>query len=93
VAHAWGVLENIVDMITSKRPLVFVGLPSVVVLVVAAGLLLETLDWYGRTHFLFISWALASVSLGLLGALGLMTSLVLNLVTQIERRVLARSEV
>lgn len=89
VAHAMGVLTSLVNMVTSKRPLLFIGLPSVALLVVATGMGIHTLQSYNRMEVFSIPWALATATVALMGAFGLLTALVLNLVGTLERRIRA----
>ena len=87
VEHAMGVLTSIVDTVTSKRPLLFIGLPSIAMLVAATWLAVHTLQSYNVYGVFSIPWALATATFALLGAFGLLTALVLNLVSALERRI------
>lgn len=89
IQHAVGVLSSLLEMVTSRRPLLFIGLPSVALLVWATALAIHTLQYYNRTTNFSIPYALGTATVALLGAFGLLTALVLNLVGTLERRMKA----
>lgn len=87
IAHGYEVLSNIVDVMTMRRPLLTIGVPSIIILVVATALAIRTMQFYNTTRVFPIASALAATALALLGALGVMTSLILNLAARIERAI------
>ncbi|MHB8603789.1 MAG: glycosyltransferase family 2 protein [Thermoplasmatota archaeon] len=88
VAHAMGVLAGMVEMIAAKRPLLFVGLPSLCLLVASVGLGIHTLQSYNASRVFSIPWALGTATLAIIGTFGMLSALLLNLVTSLERRIL-----
>lgn len=87
VAHGVGVLENIIEMVTQRRPLLFMGLPSILLLVAGGGLGIYTIQYWGWTDYFSMPYALASATMLLVGMLGIMTALILNIVGSFEDKV------
>lgn len=87
VAHGFGVLENIIEMVTQRRPLLFMGLPSILLLVAGGGLGIYTIQYWGWTGYFSMPYALASATMMLIGMLGIMTALILNIVGSFEDKV------
>jgi len=85
VAHAVDVLSNIVSLVTARRPLLTIGLPSLALLLLSAVLAVRTLQFYNQTHVLSIPGALAAATLALLGTFGALSALILNLVVRLEK--------
>jgi len=78
VIHGMGVLNSIVGLISRRHPLLFFGLPGVIML--AAGIVrgLFLLQEYNSTGHLFIAPALLTVLLCIVGVLSIFTGLILN---------------
>lgn len=87
VAHAAGVLASLFENITRRRPLLFVGLPSLVLLVAAVLLAIYTFQSYNLTDHFSVPFALITATVALLGVFGLFAALMLDLVARVERRV------
>jgi glycosyltransferase involved in cell wall biosynthesis len=86
ISHATGVLTNLVSLVTMRRPLIWIGLPSLLLIVFAVALTIFTLQEYNRTGTFSIGYALVTATVGLVGVLGVFMAFVLNLVSLIERR-------
>jgi glycosyltransferase involved in cell wall biosynthesis len=90
VAHATGVLANLVAMVTMRRPLLFVGVPSLILILLAVGLTIFTLQAYNASRVFSVPYALLTATVGLIGVFGLFTALLLNLVAMVEKRLAGR---
>lgn len=87
IAHAIEVLSDLVAIVTMRRPLLTIGIPSLALILWSVALAIRTIQFYNETHIFPIPSALASASLGLLGAFGVFSSLILNFVARLERAI------
>jgi glycosyltransferase involved in cell wall biosynthesis len=87
VAHAAGVLASLVENVTRRRPLIFMGLPSIALLLAGASLALYMVHSYNQSGYYSLALALLTLALTLVGVLGLVTSFILNLVSLLEGRI------
>lgn len=86
VAHGIGVLNTIVGLTSRRFPLLFFGLPGVIMLAggIADGMWL--LEQYSSTGFFYIGHAMITVLLCIVGALSLFTGLILHNIRSYFRR-------
>lgn len=86
VAHAIEVLSNIVELVTRRRPLLSIGVPSLLLLLGAVALGIYTLQSYNRLHVFSVGYALVTATLALLGTLGVFSAIMLNVLVLLEKR-------
>lgn len=86
VKHALGVLDALVEKVTRKRPLLYMGLPSVLMMVAGGGLGIYVLQWWNWTGYFSVPQAMGAAVLLLVGMMGVMAALILNMMVRLERR-------
>lgn len=85
-SHGFGVLRQIIEMTTQRRPLLFVGVPSMLLLLAGVFVGIETFQIYNEAGYFSIPYALSATTLGILGTFGLLVSTMLNLMASFERK-------
>ena len=78
VAHGLEVLNGVLRLLGQYRPLLFFGVPGVVLLAAALAWGLWVVDIYHRTQQLAVGYALISLLLGMLGSQSLFTAIILH---------------
>jgi Glycosyl transferase family 2 len=78
VGHGVDVLNGILLLVSQRRPLLFFGLPGVVLSVLGALLGLDVAQTFDRVHVLLVGELIVGVALALLGTLSLFTAIMLN---------------
>jgi glycosyltransferase involved in cell wall biosynthesis len=76
--HGFMVLNGVLRLVGQYRPLLFFGVPGLVVLLMGIGWGWMVVDIYRRTQQLAVGYAMISVLLTILGSLGLTTGLILH---------------
>lgn len=92
VAHAMGVVASIIEMVTMRHPLLFLGVPSLLLLTGSAALLVLAVKMYGLYGSLSVPTVLGSATLAIIGTFGAMSALMFNLFSAFEARLRARTE-
>ena len=78
LAHGLFVLNGVMRLIGQHRPLLFFGVPGILLLVIAAVLGISVVSTYSDTGQLAIGYALITVMVGILGSLSLFTGVILH---------------
>jgi glycosyltransferase involved in cell wall biosynthesis len=78
VGHGIDVLNGIVRLVSLRRPLLFFGLPGLIVTIVGVDLGLDVVQTFDRVHILLVGQLIFAVAFGIVGTLSLFTSVVLN---------------
>jgi len=91
-SHGFGVLAQLIYLIAEKHPLLFIGVPGFVLLLISLFLGIITLQVYNASGVFPISYALITGVVLMLGALGLFMGLLLNTIPNIVRRTLEEKE-
>lgn len=86
IALATSIMLGLVEAVARRRPLLFVGAPSMLVILAAVVLGVFTLQSYNRLHVLSLSLALLTATLAILGMFGAFSALILNRLRSVERR-------
>jgi glycosyltransferase involved in cell wall biosynthesis len=76
--HGFQVLNGIVALVSQHRPLIFFGVPGVLILAVGLALGLVVIERYNRYQTLPIGYALISILLDIVGIQTLFTGIVLH---------------
>ncbi len=88
--HGVGLIMAIVKLIVEDRPLVFLGLPGIVSVVVGILFGVWMLDGYAATHSITTNIALASIAFVLLGFFMVSTAITLYAITRLSTKVNSR---
>jgi glycosyltransferase involved in cell wall biosynthesis len=91
IQHGIEVLSNIVHMFTMRRPLLSIGLPSLLVFVAAVAIAYKAFEFYATTRIFPTASALTAATLGILATFGLFSSLILNFMARLERTIEKRA--
>ena len=85
-SHGPSVLRYILWLIAERRPLLFIGVPGMALIL--AGLLfgIRTISFYNAKNIFLISYALLSIFLLIVGTLAVLMSLLLNILPHIIQR-------
>lgn len=86
IKHAVGVLNGIVEKATRRRPLLYLGLPSILLMVAGGGWAVHVLFWWRTMGYFSLPQALGAATFMLIGMLGIMAALMLNMMALLERR-------
>jgi hypothetical protein len=78
VGHGLDVLHGILLLVSERRPLLFFGLPGLILVILGAGLGLDVVLTFDRVRVLLVGQLIVGVAFGLLGTLSLFTAIMLN---------------
>ncbi|TET79720.1 MAG: hypothetical protein E3J41_01220 [Candidatus Cloacimonadota bacterium] len=78
LAHGLSVLNRIMRMMVERRPLIYLGIPGLLILISGMGVGVITLNRFSQTRTLAIGHTLITVLLCIVGILILFVSLVLD---------------
>ena len=86
-SHAFSVLRYVIWLVAERRPLLFIGVPSFVLIILGIFFAILTLQYYNQIHvFPILSAILVSIFL-IIGALGMFMGLMLNVLPNMLKRV------
>jgi len=91
-SHGFSVLGYVLWLVAEKRPLLFIGVPGFVFVMMGLFFGIRTLQVYNQTGVFPISYALITSIVLMLGALGLFMGLLLNTLPHIVRKTLNEKE-
>lgn len=77
VSHGVGVLINVLQFISIRHPLLFYGLPGIAILVISMLFMGNALELFSTTRYVSTNIILISVGLAVIGALLLVTGIIL----------------
>lgn len=89
-SHGFSVLSYVIWLVAEKRPLLFIGVPGFLSVIMGLIIGIYTLQYYNQTHVFVIPYAIIVSILVMLGALAMFMGLVLNVLPSIIKR--SRSE-
>jgi glycosyltransferase involved in cell wall biosynthesis len=78
LGHGLDVLNGIIVLISRRRPLLFFGVPGLLLVMVALSLGFDVVQTFARVHVLLVGELIVGVALGIVGTLSLFTAIVLN---------------
>ena len=90
-SHGFSVLRYVVWLVAEKRPLLFIGVPGFIMLLLGLILGIYTLQYYNATNIFPIPFAILVSIFLIIGALGLFMGIMLSVIPNIIRR--AREDV
>ncbi len=82
-SHGVSVLSYIIWMVAEKRPLLFIGVPGFILVIVGLFFGILTLQVYNQTHIFPISYAILVSILMIIGVLAMFIGLMLNVLPNI----------
>ena len=85
-SHGFSVLGYVIWLIAEKRPLLFIGVPGFVLVILGLIFGIHTLQYYNQTHVFLIPYAILVSILLIIGALGVFMGLVLGVLPNIIKR-------
>ncbi len=86
VRHGAGVLMSLLRLVVEDRPLVFLGLPGVLSLILGTFFGVWMLRLYGVEHKIATNWALASMTFVFMGFFFLSTAITLYAIQRVAKR-------
>ena len=85
-SHGASVLSYIIWLVAQKRPLLFIGVPGFIFVILGIFLGIYILQYYNQTHVFLISYAILISIFSIVGALGMFIGLMLNVLPSIVKR-------
>ncbi len=86
--HGFSVLSYVIWLVAEKRPLLFIGVPSFILMTIGFLFGIYTLQYYNQTHIFLVPNAILVSIFLTIGALGLFMGLMLNVFPRIVQRVM-----
>jgi glycosyltransferase involved in cell wall biosynthesis len=84
--HAMSVLSYIIWVVAERRPLLFIGVPGFILVILGVFLGILTLQMYNQTHVFLIPYAILVSILLIVGVLGMFIGLTLNVLPKILKK-------
>jgi glycosyltransferase involved in cell wall biosynthesis len=84
--HGFGNLGTLISWISEKRPLLFVGLPSLVLILIGFFFGLLLLQQYNRFHYFSMPYTMLAGFFIVIGTLAVFMSLVLNVISRLAKK-------
>jgi glycosyltransferase involved in cell wall biosynthesis len=78
VAQGLDVLNGIIRLVSVRRPLLFFGLPGLLVVIIGCALALQVVQTFDAVHVLLVGQLIFSVAFVIIGVLSLFTAIMLN---------------
>jgi len=85
-SHGLSVLSYVVWLVAERRPLLFIGVPGFIMVILGLFLAINTLQYYNQTHVFLLSYAILVSIFLIIGALAMFMGLMLNVLPRIIRR-------
>ncbi|NQE46276.1 UDP-N-acetylglucosamine--dolichyl-phosphate N-acetylglucosaminyltransferase [ANME-1 cluster archaeon GoMg2] len=86
ISHGFGVLGSIIRLIAEERPLVFVGIPGLVMIFMGFFFGLKLLQLYNDSGYFSIPFTMLAGFFVVIGTLGVFMGLVLNVVSRLVKK-------
>ena len=86
LAHGVGVISSIVRLVVERRPLTYLGVPGLILLLVGVFFGVLMLQIYVIEHHIITNIALASISFILIGIFAIFTAIVLYAILRLEQK-------
>ena len=85
-SHGYSVLKYVIWMVAERRPMLFIGVPGFIMVIIGLLFGIYTLQYYNQTHVFLIPYAILVSIFLIIGALGVLMGLVLGVLPNIIRR-------
>ncbi len=86
-SHAFSVLRYVIWLVAERRPLLFIGVPGFILIILGLFFGILTLQYYNQTHVFLIPYSIMVSIFLIIGALGMFMGLMLNVMPNILKRV------
>ena len=86
VSHGFGVLGSVIELISEKRPLVFMGIPGLVLILVGFFFGLRLLQLYNQTGYFSIAFTILAGFFLVLGVFGIFMGMILNIISRLIKK-------
>jgi glycosyltransferase involved in cell wall biosynthesis len=84
VSHGFGVLNSVIWLIAEKRPLLYIGVPGLILSLIGIFFGIQLLRVYNQTRFFSLAYAMLVAIFLILGALGLFMGVTLNVISRLR---------
>ena len=85
-SHGFSVLSYVIWLIAERRPLLFIGVPGLALVILGLIFGIHTLQYYNQTHVFLVPYAILISIFLIIGALGMFIGLMLNVLPSILKR-------
>ena len=92
VSHGFGVLNSLIWLIAEKRPLLFIGVPGFVFVVIGIFMGIRTVQIYSHTSYFSVPFTLLSSIFLIVGAIGLFMGLTLTVISRLVEKIRNENE-
>lgn len=86
VSHGVGVLNSVIGLIAEKRPLLYIGIPSLVLILIGFFFGLQLLREYNQSGYFSMPYTLLAGFFIIVGTFGVFIGLVLNVISRLRVR-------
>lgn len=92
IRHGLSVISSLVKLIVEERPLVFLGIPGIILLAIGILFGVWMLQIYATENYIVTNIALASIAFTLIGFFALSTAITLYAILRLAQRINSKSE-
>ncbi|MFW6173107.1 MAG: glycosyltransferase family 2 protein, partial [Elusimicrobiota bacterium] len=85
-SHGFSVLKYVVWLVAVKRPLLFIGVPGFILVILGLLFGIYTLQYYNQTHVFLIPYAILISIFLIVGVIGMFMGLVFNVIPHLLRQ-------
>ena len=85
-SHGLSVLRYVIWHVAEKRPLLFIGVPGFVMMLIGLFFGIQTLQYYNQTGIFLVAYAMVTSIFLIIGVLGMFMGLVLNVLPNIIQK-------
>jgi len=85
IGQGLDVLYGIVQLVSERRPLLFFGIPGLLLVIVGVMLALDVVQTFDKVRVLLVGELIVAVAISVIGTLALFTALVLNALQDVRR--------
>jgi glycosyltransferase involved in cell wall biosynthesis len=85
-SHGSAVLKYVIWLVAQRRPLLFISIPGLFLVLIGIFIGILTLQYYNQTHVFLIPYAIITAIFLIIGAIGMFIGLVLNVLPSIVKQ-------
>jgi len=86
-SHGFSVLGYIIWLVAERRPLLFIGVPGFIMVLLGLYFGIQTLQYYNQSHVFLLSYAILVSIFLIIGILAMFMGLMLNVIPHILQRI------
>jgi hypothetical protein len=90
IGQGLDVLNGIIRLVSVRRPLLFFGVPGLIIVLLGIYLALDVVQTFDRVHVLLVGQLIFAVAFAITGMLSLFTAVVLNALQGLRQELRAR---